>query len=253
MKTSELIAECRAALDDQSSLVTGDPDKLWSQERILRQLIAAQRIFARETWTIVDDSTTSPAVTVVTLIADQADYSLHVSVLGVLSARLSDSDRPLGRKSWSQIYGHPLPDSQFFDTNSPLQMAAGRPQIFATDTATSKITFWRKPSAAAILLAPTSRLRVARLPLNPLTLATDSSPEIPEQYHLDLCDYVTGRLLKNTANNDTGEAQGEARRIGRSMLDDFAAAINRAQNAVKRMNSPTPAFRLGAWAGDDGY
>lgn len=250
MKTSELIAECRAALDDQSSLVVGDPDKLWSQERILRQLIAAQRIFARETWVIVDDSTT--AVTSITLIADQADYTLHVSVLGVLSARLSDSDRPLGRRSWSQIYGTPLPEPDHWDTNSPLQITAGRPTLFATDTATSKITFSRKPSAAAIALAPTARLRVARLPLNPLTLANDNSPELPEQYHLDLCDYATGRLLKNTANNDTGEAQGEARRIGRSMLDDFAAAINRAQNAVKRMNSPTPAFRLGAWAGDDG-
>lgn len=250
MKTSELIAESRAALDDQSSLVTGDPDKLWSQERILRQLIAAQRIFARETWTLVDDTTA--AVTTITLVADQADYALHASVLGVLSVRLSDSDRPLGRRSWSQIYGTPMPEPEFWDTNSPLQMTAGRPALFATDTATSKITFWRKPSAAAILLAPTARLRVARLPLNPLTLATDSSPEILEQYHLDLCNYATGQLLKNTANNDTGEAQGEARRIGRSMLDDFYATINRAQNAMKRMNSPTPAFRLGAWAGDDG-
>jgi hypothetical protein len=250
MKTSELIAECRAALDDQSSLVVGDPDKLWSQERILRQLIAAQRIFARETWTLVDDTT--PTVVQITLIDGQADYALHASILGVLSARLSDSDIPLGRRSWSQIYGQPLPDPEFFDTNSPLQMFAGRPSRFATDTATSKITFWRKPNAAVIALAPTARLRVARLPINTLTLATDTSPELPEQYHLDLCDYVTGRLLKNTANNDTGEAQGEARRIGRSMLDDFAAAINRAQNAVKRMNSPTPGFRLGAWAGDDG-
>jgi hypothetical protein len=250
MKTSELIAECRAALDDQSSLVTGDPDKLWSQERILRRLIAAQRIWARETWTITDDATA--AVVQIALVAGQADYALHASVLGVLSARLSDTDRPLRRRSWNQIYGPTPPELDHWDTNSPLQMHAGRPQLFATDTATSKITFWRKPDAATIALAPTVLLRVARLPLNPLTLSTDSSPEIPEQYHIDLCDYVTGWLLKNTANNDTGEAQGEARRIGRSMLDDFDNSIRRAQNAVKRINSPTPAFRLGAWAGDDG-
>lgn len=243
MKTSELTAECRAALDDQSSLVVGDPDKLWSNERILRQLNAAHRIFARDTWTIVDDATS--AVVVITLINAQADYALHASVLSVLSSRMSDTDRPMGHRAWKQIYTARPADTDHFDTNQPLIYAPGRPEIFATDTATRKITFWRKPDAAAALL--TARLRVARLPLNPLTLATDNTPELPEEHHLDLCDYAVGRLLKNTANNDTGEVQGEARRIGAGLLADFQKTIDRARRDRLRLDMPTPAFRLGGW------
>ena len=233
--------ETRGALDDHATLVVGDPATLWSNERILRHLNAAQRIFARKAWVIVDDTTA--ACCDIQLLVNQPDYALHASVLGVLSVRLSDSDRALARKSWKQVYGAPVPESDWFDTSVPATFAAGRPSLFSTDTATRKITFWRKPDAtAAALLA---KLRVARLPIASLTL--DSTPEIPEEYHLDLCDYATGRLLKNTANNDTGEAQGEARRIGRSLLEDFDRAVSDAERDVKRRNQIIPAWQLGGW------
>lgn len=241
MKTSELVAETRGALDDLASLVAGDPSTLWSNERILRQLNDAQRILARQAWVIVDDTTA--ATCVITLVANQADYNLHPSVLGVLSVRLSDSDRALVRKSWNQVYGTTLPEDEWFNTSVPAAFAAGRPMLFGTDTATRKITFWRKPDAAAALL--TARLRVARMPILPLVM--DSTPEVSEEYHMDLTKYAAGQLLKNTANNDTGEAQGEARRIGRGMVEDFFAAVAEAQRDMKRRNSVIPAWRLGGW------
>lgn len=247
MKTSELVAETRAILDDHSSMVTGKPDELWSNERILRYLNHAQTVMCREGWVLVDDTTA--ACCTVTLVADQATYALHKSVLGVLSAKLSDSDLGLGRRNWGHLHPLPPPDPDYWDTNRTLIFDAGRPQLYAVDPASSKLELWRKPDATSALL--TLQLRVARLPLTTLTLDTDSTPEVKEEYHLDFCGFAAGSLLSRTVNNDAVEGASNASVIaGRGMIKDFNEVVEKARKARQRLMVGMPRYRFTQWGGD---
>jgi len=250
MKTSELIAECRDILDDYSSLVSGEPDELWSNERILRRLNEAQDIVARRAHAITDDTTAQCCN--ITLVQDQATYALDPVVVSVLSARLSDSDLALSRRSWAHLHprAFPFPDPDFFDTNVTLTFDAGRPQLFAVDPASTKIEVWRKPDATNASL--TLKLRVARLPITRLVLSTDTSPEIKEEWHLDLCDYAAGTLLSRTVNNDAMGGTSQAAVIaGRGMLKDFYAKLEEVRRDLKRMRFAMPRFQFGQWGSDN--
>ena len=246
MTPAECIDETRGILDDYSSLVTGDPDRLWSDERILRRLNEAQIKLARRAWVITDDTTTSTCV--ITLIENQPDYTYHKSVLRVLSAKLSDSDYPLIRRNWEQIYGPVSQDLDFFDTNFSNVFDPGRPQIFATDTATRKITVWRKPNADAALL--TLKLRVARMPINLIVKAPSGGVgaiEVPEEYHINLCDYAAGKLLVATVNNEVRGA-GSAITAGRELIADFNNLIREAERDLRRQMLAAPRFAFSGWA-----
>ncbi len=248
MKTSELIDETRAILDDNSSAVSGDPDELWSKERILRRLTKAQEIFCRRGWVLHDSMTAVDAnslpVCSLSLVAETADYHLSPLILKVLSARLSDTDQPMGQRNWNQIYQGPAPINQeFFDVNRQAVFDSGRPELFATDPMTGYITFWRKPNADSALL--TVKMRVVRMPLAKLTLETNNSPEIAEQYHLDLTTYAAGTLLARTANNDAS-----ARAHGRELRSDFYEEVEEARSDVKRMMLSAPRFIFGGWSAE---
>ena len=251
MNTSEIVAEVRSILDDKSSLVSGEPDELFSNERILRVLNHAQDILCREGWVLIDDTTASCCD--LTLVADQETYALHASVLGVLSVRLSDSDLALGRRNWENLHPSPPPDPAFWDTNRALMFDAGRPQLYATDPATSKIAFWRKPDATAALLI--AKLRVARIPITRLTLDDDTSPEVKAEWHLELARYAAGYLLSNTANNEIVNSSGDgpsAYTVGRAMVKDFMAAAKEARRDIKRLMVAAPRWQFGGWACDGG-
>jgi len=249
VKTSEIVAEVRSILDDKSSLVSGQPDELFSTERILRVLNHGQDILCRDGWVLVDDTTASCCN--ITLLENIETYPLHASVLGVLSVRLSDSDLALGKRNWENLHPSPPPDPAFWDTNRALVFDAGRPQLYATDPATSKIAFWRKPDATAAAL--TAKLRVARIPLTRLNLDDDTTPEVKAEWHLELASYAAGYLLSHTANNEIVSGSGDgpsARTLGRDMMKDFKDAVTAARRDIKRLMVAAPRFQFGGWASD---
>ncbi len=87
-------------------------------------------------------------------------------------------------------------------------------------------------------------LRVIRLPLTTLDPSTDEadpSPEIPEQYHLDLVDYAAGRAL--TQSNVDRKAHVE----GKDFLKTFYANVRLARQETDAAARGPAVFQFGGW------
>jgi hypothetical protein len=159
MTGDELLEHCRLRLRD-----TAEP-KLWSDALITEYLAKAERIFAERTHTLQDFSTYT-----VTTVQGQAAYALDPVVLAVLVAQVSTEARPLARINSVRM-------STFSATES-------LPRSFTVRGGIPATLELALPADAVY----TINLGVATRPTAPLTLVT--VPEIPEQYHLDLVDYV---------------------------------------------------------------
>lgn len=213
-------------LDDRAELVNGPSDSLWSDEVLVRYLNAGQELFCRKAWAIEDDTT--QACCEITLLAGIDKYPLHKSVMRVLSVTPADTSIPLVSLDFSLISPQPvtsLPD--FYQTPpQPFIYQPGRPGWYSTDEATRVLRLRPAPDADAVTAIGTLNLRVARLPVVPLDVATPSgTPEIPEEYHLELCSYAAGRALSQ-ANVDSLDAQAQ----GKQMVSDFETKIRKAKN-----------------------
>lgn len=214
-------------LDDSAQLVNGPPDSLWPDELLVRYLNDGQNIFCRKAWPIVDDS--SPQCCQITLESGNNLYPIHKSVMRVLSVTPADTQIPLIQIDFGLIAPKPfiasfpdyyqLPPLPFIDQ-------PGRPGWYTLDDATRVLRLRPTPDDDAMANIVTLNLRVARLPLVPLDVALpQNEPEIPEEYHLDLCDYAAGRALSQ-ANVDSVDAQAQ----GRALVADFMAKIKAAKN-----------------------
>lgn len=200
MKTSELLDELQGnILRDVSNAVTGEGATLWTPSSLVRYLDDAQVKMAVETMCIVDASTVE--VTDIVLQDGVSVYPLHTSVLTVESVRYDD--RHDGRRlkkatTWGLEDGTDqttmsLPIDRLPDT--------GPSKFYALDEETGQIRVYPTPSAKEV--GVTLYLRVIRKPLAPLTLPldgqpeTDITPEVPSEYHLDLCEWAAYRALRN--------------------------------------------------------
>lgn len=163
---------------------------LWSDDMIFRLLGEAENKFARETYALLDDSLT------ITTAAGTASYALPTGTLFVESAAISTSAHDLGNYT-----------RRFLPSN--LTTASGTPTVFACDQSARTIRFYPVPDAII-----TINLRVARLPLTPI--GAYSSPEIPEEYHMDLAEYVAWRCQQS--NDADGESLGAADRHKKDWL-----------------------------------
>jgi len=157
---------------------------LWSDDLILRHLGEAESKFARKTHALLDD--TQSIITVI----GQSVYDLPPGAFFVSSAALSTSDTDLGNYT-----------RRFVPRN--LLTITGTPSVFICDEAYRQIRLYPVPDSVV-----TINLRVARLPASPIGLY--SSPEIPEEYHLDLAEYVAWRCLQG--NDVDGQSTGAADR-----------------------------------------
>lgn len=155
-------------------LDTASP-QLWSDDLLLRYLIEAENVFARKTYALLDADS---SVTQIALVADTATYALDDKILYVFSAYIDG--QPCDLTSYTRRF---IPNQLISST--------GTPRIFTMDEAAQVIRVYPVPDAAYTL-----KLRVARLPLDDLTV--DSEPSIPPQYHIDLPEYVAYRCLKNS-------------------------------------------------------
>lgn len=205
MTLAELLQELREnILHDRSNRVAGDSDLLWSDATLVRYINEAHRRFARQGLVIRDGST--PEVTEVTLVAGQKLYTLHPSVLAVVSAKIDDDEEAdLARAGHAAFNTYRTPDAYFFDPSQLSSLPAGKPVAFSTDEqlsfddndAMSVVTMRVYPTPSATYAGDKIKLRVVRGPLeNFSTDCMNVTPEIPEDHHLEMLDWAAYLALR---------------------------------------------------------
>lgn len=204
MNLSDLLQELREnILYDRSDRVAGADPFLWSDATLIRYINEAERRFARHALVIRDKTT--PDVTTVTLREGVSEYTLHASVLAVLSARYAGDTADLARAGHSALDTYRQPDTYFFDPSSLSAAQPGKPLAFATDetlgeddnASIAAVTLRVYPVPGPDQAGQTVQLRVVRLPINPLTSANMYAvPEIPEDHHLEMLDWAAYLALR---------------------------------------------------------
>lgn len=196
MELRELLEELRSnVLRDVSSSVNGDDeDSLWTDATLVRYLRDAEEKFAAGTLCLRDSIT--PALAQITLVPGQADYVLDKRVIDIYSALyIGEHNRTqLTATSYNGRFGSRgefTPNGGYCDPQG-----RGAPQMYYTDLDTGMIGFYPVPRDEEVPY--TVRLQVARRPLKPLNANDlDASPEIPDEYHLDLVEWACWRALRN--------------------------------------------------------
>ena len=220
MNLRDLLAELRGNILRDVSTATSNPAEgyLWSDASLVRYIDDAERKFARLTHCLRDNAT--PEVVEIAVSPDVTEYPLHDSVVEVLSC--SCNGVPLRRAGNAQFAGSPVDKALFtgnylHERNTPLW--------FSTDESVRVLRLMPIPDAEYTL-----RLRVARLPLRHL-VSTDltASPEIPEDYHLDLLEWAAWRALRN--HDVDAENMNKASMHKKRFMD----AVDEVRAAAKRL------------------
>jgi hypothetical protein len=244
MKLQDLLTELREnILHDRSDQVSGETDRLWSDATLVRYINEAQRRFARVGMVLRDAST--PEVTKVTLVDGQAEYTLHDSVLAVMSVRYETEELDLTRLDHSTIaegrqraYG-----TAMYDANQVRLLPPGKPLGFTTDEQVAEDEETRRSAVhLRVYPAPTAeydgsvlRLRVMRLPLEDLSAARpNAEPEIPSMHHVEMLDwaaYLALRIVDHDAGNPARAHEF------RAMFEKSVAMARK--EALRKMFAPT--------------
>jgi hypothetical protein len=249
MTLGELLQELRNnILRDTSSLISGDDDRLWSDETLLRYIGDAERRFARHTLSIRDSTT--PEVVRVVLREGKASYALHESVLGVISARYDTDGYDLPRSGHGIINQIEPQETLSFDPSTAI--SPGRPLAYYTDetlvfSRSGRIVLTVYPTPGADEAGKVISLRVVRLPLTDYTIdKLEQKSEIFEDYQLDVLEWAAYRAQRGNDNDAGATTSSDKHKAA------FDEAVQRAIRETKRkMFSPTK-VQYGA-AGFSGY
>lgn len=199
MNLCELLDELRVGILHDTSSQAQNPeysDYLWSDRRLITYINEAQRKFATLSQCIRDGTT--PEVTTVQLVSGQTEYSLHPSVIAVISARVQGDRVDLVGAGHSALSTYRMPDAYFFDPGSLDELPPGKVVAYDTDEyvlqndtgsmQVMNIRFYPKPINPYIKPV---RLRVVRKPIYPFTEENlKAYPEIPDDHHLDMLDWA---------------------------------------------------------------
>lgn len=236
MKLSDLLTELREnILHDRSDRVAGSPDYLWSDATLVRYINEAQRRFARKGLVIRDKTT--PDVTQVTLQTGVDEYTLHPSVLAVISARLSTDPADLARAGHSAFDTYRQPDPYFFDTSELSTLQPGKPLAYGTDEtlglddndSVSSVVLRVYPVPSAAYNNAIIKLRVIRLPIDDLTTNNlNAVPEIPQDHHLEMLDWAAYLALRIV------DIDGGAPNRAAEFRGSFEAHVKEARDAAMR-------------------
>lgn len=235
MLLSEMLTHTAAELlDDRTTLVDGDNDSLYSDDFLVRMFNQAQKILARRAWCIIEYGKTPAGI--ITLRTGISLYDVHPAVLKVFDATPDDFSSPLGRTDDIILRTDTAHDVfNAFEVGEAAVRAAtetGSPRAIASDAGSRQVRVYPTPTSTenGVKVA----LKVARLPLVDLTLDdTEAEPEVPTQWHMDLCIYAAGRAL--TLPN----VDGEQRTIGRDLLAEFNETVKEARRDRQRFEMGT--------------
>lgn len=229
---------------------TSDPDQLWSDATLVRYINEAQRRFAKRTF-IIRDSTTAEVVNV-TLETGVSEYTLHPSVIGVISAKINGASADLIRVGHSVLGDFTNANAEIYNAAELGALNPGAPQAYTTDETLgeddegtiSSVVLRVYPEPSADADGTVIKLRVVRMPLDELTTTNLSAvPEIPADHHMEILDWAAHLALRI---NDV-----DAGHLGRS--DRFAASFEQhvkdARTLVlRKLRAPQPwGFGRGGW------
>lgn len=240
MKLAELLDELRVnILNDRSDRTGGSSDYLWTDATLTRYINEAQRRFARKGLVIRDSKTADCCE--VTLVADQTEYTLHPSVLAVVSAKLDGEANDLARGGHSAFGTYHQPDTYYFDPGQLSSLPPGKPLAFGTDETISAddngslgaVTLRVYPTPTAAYAGQKLKLRVVRLPLEVLK-SSNQVPEIPEDHHLEMLDWAAYLALR-IVDHDAGDP-ARANEFRASFEDHVRRART---DAMRKLFAPT--------------
>lgn len=242
-------------LNDRTDRVSGSSDYLWTDETLVTYINEAHRRFASRSFTLRDGTT--PEVTEVTLVEGQGEYTLHESVIGVLSAKVVGQQHDLIRSGHYIFAGQRMDTEGPWDANALAVATPGLPRAYSTDEqmvegdtcSVDSVSLRVYPVPDADAAGQVIKLRVVRKPLCELTVSSMSqSPEIPIDYHIPMLDwaaYLALRIVDDDAGNLKSASEFRA---------SFEASVKEARLMVlRKMFAPTPiAFGRNGWAWQGG-
>lgn len=180
MTLEELLGAARDILDDHVE------PYLFSDAQLTRHFNDAVAEACIRTRVLQDSSS---AVTTITLVVDQATYTLDPSIFAVRRARVDGQRDPLDLVDVSQL------DSHYPGWDDPTMSSAGTPVCGMFDAHTGKVTLVPRPAVAGTL-----RLLVWRSPVEyELLDSTDPSaePVLPQHMHRELKHWAAAQALMN--------------------------------------------------------
>jgi hypothetical protein len=240
MKLGELLDELRVnILNDRSDRTGGSSDYLWTDATLTRYINEAQRRFARK-GLVIRDSRTADCCEV-TLVTGQNQYTLHASVLAVISARLDGDPADLVRGGHAAFDTYHQPDAYYFDPSQLSTIPPGKPLAYSTDEtlaaddngSVGAMSLRIYPPPTATYAGQKIKLRVARLPLEVLKGAS-AVPEIPEDHHIEMLDWAAYLALR-IVDHDAGNV-ARANEFRASFEDHVRNARN---TAMRKLFAPT--------------
>lgn len=231
MKLQEQLDELRNnILRDQSDLVAGDRDALWSDDTLLRYIKNAEWRFARDTFVLRDG--TSPLVTRITLRDGVSTYPLHKSVLGVLSARLGLHAPDLQRTNHGIVHTIRAPQWTAYDPLQNYDLPPGKPVAYLTDETSVfasqggvNLTVYPHPDATQD--GHVIHMRVVRRPICGYSVEKDLNrdSEYDDDFALELLEYAAF-LAQRTFDADAGAPTSSVDH--KKMYDELVARTKKA-------------------------
>lgn len=233
MTLQEMLEELRdVILRDVSNAISADEqDLLWSDASLLRYINNGYQRFCERAM-ILEDAT-SPEATQIALQEGVMSYPLHKSVISVASAVL---DGKALRKTSTRVSQGDLPEVVGF---SPALVTKYR-GVSAYVPDYNAGTFYVLGTPTAEEDGKIVNLRVVRLPLTLLSLDdVEASPEIPEQYHLDILEWAAFRALRNHDNDAENMAKASAHSTRFERAVEEAKRTHEARTFVGFSHSPS--------------
>lgn len=229
MQLKELLEHVTAeVLQDRAAIVSGPSKHLWSDALAVRYFNEAEQMFARKTYCLLDSTS---SICTITLVAGTSEYALDSSIKQVLNVRMSDNGVDMKRATHEEI-------------DVSIQVGAlaspSYPWVWSTDEGSRVLRVYPVPDATAAL--NTLKIRVIRMPTTALSLsALTAEPQIPEEYHLNLCDWVAYRALTHQ------DVDGNNRKEALQFRAEFMNAIKDARAETKRLYQPPGKVKFGGW------
>lgn len=243
MNLGELLYELRFnILNDRTDRVEGTSDYMWTDATLVRFIDEAQRRLAIHGLVIRDSVT--PEVTEVRLEEGTTHYTLHDSVIAVISARRSDDMADLRRTGHPMLGAYRPASETWEDLNGISGLPPGRVMVYSTDDgvvtgdtdAVSNVSLRVYPTPNDDEDGTVLKLRVVRKPIERLRAGNTSAElEIPEEHHLEILDwaaYLALRIVDDDAGNPKRALEFRA---------SFEETVKRARMlAMRKMYAPTP-------------
>ena len=183
----------RTTLDDTSTI-----DQLWTDTELNEYINDAENQSCKIA-DLLRDSTTA-SICDITLVNGTATYSISPLILKIFRAFIDGATRPLIQTT-----------KRILDLTYPAWASASGDErsFFVGDT--NKITIYKKPDGSGTL-----RLTVSRLPLVAMS-ADDDTPEIDEQYHDGMVDWV---LYRSYSKQDSKTLDPEKAEIHKNAFNE---------------------------------